>query len=198
MLMVVTNNGWGISTPARTQHGERHIVDRGRAFGIPGAVVDGNDPVASWLALERAVAYCRRERRPYLLEARVSRLHGHSSASGARRVSDEPDCLPLFEQRLRAAGLPDPWAGADVYAAARAEIEAAVEQVRSGVAPSGEAGEVDLAVRCASEQWAAIQTCLAGFGCRWQTYDPEGRLVQYGVLRHAGHDFFVHVYLIAR
>jgi 2-oxoisovalerate dehydrogenase E1 component alpha subunit len=136
--MVVTNNGWGISTAARTQHGERHIADRGRAFGIPGAVVDGNDPVASWLALERAVAYCRRERRPYLLEARVSRLHGHSSASGARRVSDEPDCLPLFEQRLRAAGLLEPGARADIYAAARAEVEAAVEQVRREPQPTAQ------------------------------------------------------------
>jgi hypothetical protein len=72
----------------------------------------------------------------------------------------------------------------------------AVEQVRSGVAPSGEAGEVDLAVRCAPDQWEAVQTCLAGLGCRWQTHDPEGRLVQYGMLRHEGHDFFVHVYLI--
>ena len=41
-----------------------HIIDRGKAFGIPGEVVDGNDPVASWHAIRRAMAYCRRERRP--------------------------------------------------------------------------------------------------------------------------------------
>ena len=44
VLMIVTNNGWGISTPACSQHGEKHIIDRGKAFGIPGEVVDGNDP----------------------------------------------------------------------------------------------------------------------------------------------------------
>src|SRR5881397_3255218 len=71
VLMIVTNNGWGISTPAGTQHGERHVVDRGKAFGIPGTVVDGNDPVASWFAVQRAMDYCRHERRPCLLEARV-------------------------------------------------------------------------------------------------------------------------------
>ncbi|HYT88625.1 MAG TPA: thiamine pyrophosphate-dependent enzyme, partial [Gemmataceae bacterium] len=48
VLMIVMNNGWGISTPACSQHGERRIIDRGRAFGIPGEVVDGNDPIASW------------------------------------------------------------------------------------------------------------------------------------------------------
>src|SRR6516225_11269456 len=29
VLMIVMNNGWGISTAADTQHGERHIIDRG-------------------------------------------------------------------------------------------------------------------------------------------------------------------------
>jgi len=71
------------------------------AFGIPGEVVDGNDPVASWFAIERAMRHCRPERRPYMLEAMVSRLHGHSSSSGAARNA-EPDCLALFEERLLA------------------------------------------------------------------------------------------------
>src|SRR5438270_442803 len=46
VLMIVTNNGWGISTAVESQLGERRIVDRGAAFGIPGEVVDGNDPIA--------------------------------------------------------------------------------------------------------------------------------------------------------
>jgi 2-oxoisovalerate dehydrogenase E1 component alpha subunit len=136
VLIVVTNNGWGISTPAKSQHGERHIIDRGKAFGIPGEVVDGNDPVACWHALEEAMAYCRRQRRPCMLEARVSRLHGHSSAGGARRVPNEPDCLALFERRLREAGLLDAGGGAAVLSQARAEVEAAVEQVRSEPPPT--------------------------------------------------------------
>ena len=64
VLMIVMNNGWGISTPACSQHAEHHIIDRGKAFNIPGEVVDGNDPVASWYAVERALKYCRTERRP--------------------------------------------------------------------------------------------------------------------------------------
>src|SRR5262249_15267273 len=34
VLIIVMNNGWGISTPASTQHGECHIYERGKAFGI--------------------------------------------------------------------------------------------------------------------------------------------------------------------
>ena len=48
VLIIVMNNGGGISTAARTQHNERNMIDRGKPFGIPGEVVDGNDPIASW------------------------------------------------------------------------------------------------------------------------------------------------------
>src|SRR5208282_1228127 len=128
VLIVVTNNGWGISTPACSQHGERQIIDRGKAFGIPGEVVEGNDPIASWHAVRRAMAYCRSERRPYLLEAQVSRLYGHSSSSGALRIKTEPDCIPLFEQRLLDAGILDRPTRDRIQNDAEAEAEAALEQ----------------------------------------------------------------------
>jgi len=105
MLIIVTNNRYGISTPYAGQHGEEQISDRGKAFGMPTAVVDGNDPEASWFALKKAMDYVRTERKPYLLEAMVSRLHGHSSASGANFVKEEADCLGRFEQKLESQKL---------------------------------------------------------------------------------------------
>lgn len=105
LLMIVTNNKFGISTPYAGQHGEEHVSDRGRAFGMPTVVVDGNDPVASYAALQKAIEYVRRERKPYLLEAMVSRLRGHSSASGANLVTSEVDCLTRFETALEQRGL---------------------------------------------------------------------------------------------
>ncbi|HEY5937287.1 MAG TPA: thiamine pyrophosphate-dependent enzyme, partial [Kofleriaceae bacterium] len=77
----------------------------GKAFGMPTAVIDGNDPEASYAALETALEYVRTERKPYLLEAMVSRLRGHSSASGANMVKDEIDCLEKFEQELESRQL---------------------------------------------------------------------------------------------
>jgi 2-oxoisovalerate dehydrogenase E1 component alpha subunit len=100
MLMIVTNNRWGISTPFDGQHGYTQISDRAKAFGIKTAVVDGNDPEASHAALSSAMEYVRRERKPYMLEAMVSRLRGHSSASGANFVKTEVDCVAQFEDRL--------------------------------------------------------------------------------------------------
>ncbi|MBV8758706.1 MAG: thiamine pyrophosphate-dependent dehydrogenase E1 component subunit alpha [Deltaproteobacteria bacterium] len=105
LLMIVTNNRWGISTSYEGQHGYEQIAERGRAFGMPVTVVDGNDPEASYEALEKAIDYVRTEKKPYLLEAMVSRLRGHSSASGANFVKNEVDCLEEWEKKLEARGL---------------------------------------------------------------------------------------------
>jgi 2-oxoisovalerate dehydrogenase E1 component alpha subunit len=105
VLIVVTNNQWGISTPANTQHGDKLISERGRAFGIQCKTIDGNDPITAYQELQEAMAYVRKERKPFLLEARVSRLYGHSSASGANYVTGEADCIMEFEQTLEQHGV---------------------------------------------------------------------------------------------
>lgn len=135
VLIIVMNNGWGISTSACSQHSDKQIIDRGKAFGIPGEVVDGNDPVASWYAVRRAMDYCRRERRPFMLEALVSRLYGHSSSSGAHRVKNEPDCVQLFEKKLLAAGALDPSAIARIHEEAHAEADEALEEAMREARP---------------------------------------------------------------
>lgn len=99
LLILVTNNQYGISTPYDGQHGETRISDRGKAFGMPTATIDGNDVETAWFALKKAMDYVRKERKPYLLEAMVSRLYGHSSASGANLAKEE-DCLVRFEKKL--------------------------------------------------------------------------------------------------
>lgn len=138
VLIVVMNNGYGISTPASTQHGEKHIIDRGKPFGIPGEVVNGNDPIASWHCLQRAFHYCRQRRRPFMIEANVSRLHGHSSSSGAKRVTEEPDCLELFEEKLRKAGVLEDAIYEEIHTTAEVEIEEALEQVMNEPEPSAD------------------------------------------------------------
>jgi 2-oxoisovalerate dehydrogenase E1 component alpha subunit len=136
LLIIVTNNGWGISTSAHGQHSEVHVIDRGKAFGIPGEVVDGNDPIASWHTLKRGMDYCRRERRPFMIEANVSRLYGHSSSSGAARVKNELDAIVLFEQKLIKAGVLDEATRVQIHEEAYAEAEAALEQALNEPKPT--------------------------------------------------------------
>lgn len=136
VLVIVTNNNWGISTPYATQHGEQHMIDRAKAFGIPGEVVDGNDPVASWHVIRRAMDHCRSERRPYMIEALVSRLYGHSSSSGALRVKNEVDCIIQFEKKLLDAGALDQGALAEIHEKAREEADEALEQAQREPKPA--------------------------------------------------------------
>ena len=105
ILIIVTNNEWGISTAYHTQHGEKCIADRGKAFGIKTQVINGNDVEASYHALQTAMEYVRKERKPFLLEAKVSRLYGHSSASGAVFNTQEEDPVKIFEEKLKSKGL---------------------------------------------------------------------------------------------
>jgi 2-oxoisovalerate dehydrogenase E1 component alpha subunit len=100
IFITVQNNKWGISTSYDTQHGEKNIADRGKAFGMRTAVINGNDPIESYLATQAEMEYIRRTGKPVLAEYRVSRLYGHSSASGANRVDGEECCVVSFEKKL--------------------------------------------------------------------------------------------------
>jgi 2-oxoisovalerate dehydrogenase E1 component alpha subunit len=105
ILIIVTNNKWGISTTSDGQHGETRISDRARAFNIRSKTINGNDPIESYRELKEAMDYVRTERKPFMMEALVSRLYGHSSASGANFVTNEVDCLKEFEAKLEKEGV---------------------------------------------------------------------------------------------
>ncbi|GAB5547318.1 MAG: thiamine pyrophosphate-dependent dehydrogenase E1 component subunit alpha [Sandaracinaceae bacterium] len=138
ILIIVANNEWGISTPASTQHGEKHISDRGKAFGMRTAVCNGNDPEEAWYAIQDAMEYVRRERKPFVLEAQLSRLYGHSSSSGSNYVDGETDCLVEIEKKLVQNG----WRTEEELRQMRERIEADMQawykQVKGEPKPSPE------------------------------------------------------------
>jgi 2-oxoisovalerate dehydrogenase E1 component alpha subunit len=138
ILICVTNNQWGISTAAHTQQACKNISDRGKAFGMRTKTIDGNDAVESYLELQEAIAYVRKERKPFLLEANVSRLYGHSSASGANRVTEEVDCLARFEERLEKDGVLSRAQMNQVRERWTEEIAEAARQVRDEPQPEGQ------------------------------------------------------------
>lgn len=138
ILITVQNNRWGISTDYGSQHGEASIADRGKAFGIRTRVINGNDPVESYLALKEEIEWIRKMRKPVLLEAHVSRLYGHSSASGANRVSGEADGLMDFQEKLLKSGVLKAAEVEKEWASAEAEARAAQEEVRGEPVPSPE------------------------------------------------------------
>lgn len=130
MLITVQNNGWGISTPYLNQHGETHIADRAKGFNIRSRVINGNDPVESYLAVQEELSYIRKTGKPAFIEAMVSRLYGHSSASGANFVGNEEDCLKVFEKKLIDAKLISSVEVKALYEAFETEGRKAQDQVR--------------------------------------------------------------------
>ncbi len=137
MLITVQNNLVGISTDYASQHGEAHIADRGKAFGIRTLVIDGNDPVESYKALQSEMAYIRKTRRPVLLEASVSRLYGHSSATGANLIP-ERDALIEFQKFLLERDVVKTRQVQEWRGEYEAEAKAAQDQVRTEPAPESE------------------------------------------------------------
>lgn len=137
MLITVQNNRWGISTDYGSQHGEESIADRGKAFGIRTCVMNGNDPVESYIKLSEEMNYIRKNRRPVLLETHVSRLFGHSSASGANPV-DEFDPVREFERKLLTAGVIKSSDSKELWKSSEEEARLAQEQVKSESPPGAD------------------------------------------------------------
>ncbi|MES3037460.1 MAG: thiamine pyrophosphate-dependent dehydrogenase E1 component subunit alpha [Bdellovibrionota bacterium] len=138
VLITVQNNFWGISTSYEGQHGEKNIADRARAFQMPAVTVNGNDPVTAYLAIQEQMEYVRREQKPAFIEAVVSRLYGHSSASGANQISSETCCIRSFEEKLLKTGFITADRIREIWNQYEQEAIKATEQVRSEPSPTAD------------------------------------------------------------
>jgi 2-oxoisovalerate dehydrogenase E1 component alpha subunit len=112
-IFVVENNGYAISVPAARQVSVPDVASRAAGYGIPGVVVDGADVLACYAAARDAVARARAGEGPTLIEAKVTRLTGHSSDDQQTKYRTEEelalerthDVLPVFGAQLRDAGV---------------------------------------------------------------------------------------------
>lgn len=143
VVFVVIDNGWAISVPSAKQTSARSYGAKARAYGIPGADVDGNDFVAVYGAARAAADRARAGHGPSLICLRSYRMGGHSSSDDPTRYRDQKevdywaqrDPLALAETFLSARGLLDP---AGRQAAAQeigALIAAAVERAEKAGPP---------------------------------------------------------------
>jgi len=130
-VFVVENNGYAISVPAVRELAIPDVADRAAGYGIPGVVVDGADVLACYAAARDAVARARAGEGPSLIEAKVTRLTGHSSDDQQTKYRSEEellaerghDALPRFHTQLHEAGILTD----EIDARLGAEIAAAVE-----------------------------------------------------------------------
>ncbi len=74
------NNQWAISTPRTIQTASKTIAQKAIAYGFQGIQVDGNDPLAIYVAMKEAVNHARQGKGPTLIESLTYRMGAHTTA----------------------------------------------------------------------------------------------------------------------
>ena len=77
VVFVAENNHYGEFTSQSRHQCIESVTERAAGYGMPGAIVDGNDLAAVYEAAAEAVARARRGKGPSLLECRTYRIKGH-------------------------------------------------------------------------------------------------------------------------
>ncbi len=90
VVYVIENNKYAMGTSIERSHAQQDLSKRGLSFNIPGEQVDGMDVRAVKAAGEKAVAFAREGKGPYILEMLTYRYRGHSMSDPAKyRSRDE-------------------------------------------------------------------------------------------------------------
>lgn len=139
-----TNNQYAYSTPVRYQMAITDVVERAKAYGMPGEIVDGNDVVAVYLSCRRAIANARAGNGPTFLEFKTMRMHGHSEHDAAKYVPRElleewkaKDPILRAERLLMTLGYADESYFHDVGERVRKEVDAGTEFAEQSPLPDG-------------------------------------------------------------
>jgi len=88
-VFVCENNGWAISMPRERQTASETIAQKGKAYGVKGVLVDGNDLLAVYDVAKRAVARARAGEGATLIEALTYRIGPHTTTDDDRRYRTE-------------------------------------------------------------------------------------------------------------
>jgi 2-oxoisovalerate dehydrogenase E1 component len=147
VLYLIEDNGYAISVPVEVQTAGGKISELVKNFPhLYVEEVDGCDPLASYAAMKRAVAYCRERRGPALVHAHVIRPYSHSLSDDERlyrpeeeRAAEaERDPLATFARYLIAEGLLAEDDLKQIRREVDAEVNRAAEAAVQAAAPAKE------------------------------------------------------------
>ena len=79
MVLICENNGYAISVPLAKESAVENIAQHAHSYGMPGVIVDGNDPLDVYAAVHGAVTRARRGEGPSLVECKTYRYLAHTS-----------------------------------------------------------------------------------------------------------------------
>jgi TPP-dependent pyruvate/acetoin dehydrogenase alpha subunit len=136
IVFIVENNGMAVSMPVNEATAAPDFASRAAGYGIPGVLVDGQDPLAVYEVVEAAISRARRGQGPTLIEARIVRWEAHASGIADLRTPEElteartRDGVRSLREDLVARGILTEREADEIDAACRREVDAAVEEGR--------------------------------------------------------------------
>ena len=140
VIYIIENNRYAMGTSVTRSSAQTDFSKRGVSFNIPGEQVDGMDVRAVKAAGDRAVAWCRAGKGPFILEMQTYRYRGHSMSDPAKyrskeevqKMRSEHDPIEQVKARLIEKG----WASED-------DLKAIDKDVRDIVADSADFAQAD-------------------------------------------------------
>jgi pyruvate dehydrogenase E1 component alpha subunit len=111
VIYVIENNRYAMGTSVPRASAQTDFSRRGVSFNIPGEQVDGMDVRAVKAAGDKAAAWCREGKGPFILEMQTYRYRGHSMSDPAKyrtreeveKVRHDQDPIEQVRNRLLAA-----------------------------------------------------------------------------------------------
>ncbi|QWB99723.1 pyruvate dehydrogenase (acetyl-transferring) E1 component subunit alpha [Mycoplasmatota bacterium] len=108
VIIVIQNNQYAISTPRDKTIKSKTLAQKAISYGIPGIQVDGNDPLAMYLATEKARERAAKGEGPTLIEAVTYRMGAHTTSDNPKLYREdseveeweEKDPLKRFKQYM--------------------------------------------------------------------------------------------------
>src|SRR4029079_4830139 len=108
VIYVIENNRYAMGTSVARSSAQTDFSRRGLSFNIPGEQVNGMDVRAVRDAGDKAVAWCRAGKGPYILEMLTYRYRGHSMSDPAKyrtreevdKVRTTQDPIEMVRQRI--------------------------------------------------------------------------------------------------
>jgi len=92
VIILIENNGYGLSTPTNEQFRCKYLAERAIGYGMKGLTIDGNNILEVYHTVKQLAEEMRENPHPVLLECMTFRMRGHEEASGTKYVPKE-----LFE-----------------------------------------------------------------------------------------------------
>lgn len=147
VVFVCENNLFAESTPQWYSSASKTIAERGSAYNIPFAEVNGKDVLEVYEAAGEAITRARNGEGPTLIECRTYRDYGHfegdeqkyKAKDGSEKEWADVDCISVFKEKAVDENLLTAEEATEIEKASTERIENAIQFAKESPIPRPEA-----------------------------------------------------------